>query len=230
MKPSRAGWRLCPPIVIVKYWLLQGILHMNSVERLHRWTLEFLFFMGVYPISKAFSSYPADLIISMLSAHTLNFIFNGHVFAMCLHDLFWFGFYKDEHKFFRYVDKIKERLELKSPRYLTGVVFFGSLSRGIFRETSDLDIRYVAEDGFWNAFRCAHLVFIERLHALLKGFPIDVYMYRSGAEILKKMDVRNEHPVSIYNCGERLERILPENIPFAIFRKKWFKETYDDTT
>jgi predicted nucleotidyltransferase len=157
-------------------------------------------------------------LISLIMAHSLSFLCNGHVFAMLTHDLFWYSPYKDKNKFLRYLDSMYERMNTLQPAYIEGVVFFGSLARGVFRETSDLDVRFIAKPGFWNGIKSSHLVFHERFRALLAGFPIDTYMFASEKEVRSKMDVQNEHPVSLYNSDDNLKRILPETQPYARFK------------
>lgn len=225
MKPIKKGWRIWPPVVIIKYWTIQGILYMNWTERLHRWALEIVFFLCAYVGFTQFVPFPHILIVSLITAHTISIILNGHLFAMCAHDLYWFSLYRDRKRFFRYVENLRERLNRRAPEYTCGVVFFGSLSRGIFQDSSDLDVRFISEDGFLNALRTAHLTFLERLHALLSGFPMDAYMFRNGAEIGKKMDVENEVPVYLYKHGQKLKKILPQSKSFETFKDSFCKQT-----
>ena len=105
-----------------------------------------------------------------------------------------------------------------NPRFICGAVFYGSLVRGIFRDSSDLDIRIISEDGFWNAFRAANLVFLERARAFFTGFPIDIYMIRDKEELYKKMDVKNETPVCVYHYGNKLSQVLAEIKSFDNFK------------
>jgi hypothetical protein len=223
MKPKKEGWKTYAPIVIIRYWIFQGILYMNWVERFHRLLLEFGFFLLIYLLGSKFAS--NRIIVSVFIAHTLSAVFNGHLVAMCVHDLFWFSLYKDRQKFFHYIEKCRLRLLRKSPKYLSGAVFFGSLTYGFFKDTSDLDIRFIPENGFWNAFRTANLVFVERWNALWAGFPLDAYMFRTKAEIHEKMDVMMEIPVVVYRYGNRLDEVLDRSETFESFRSDFFQKT-----
>ena len=218
MKPLKEGWFYWPPIVVARYWVLQGILHMNWAERFHRWLLELLFFSCTYFIIFPSAAYPAGIIYSFLIAHTISALLNGHPFALLAHDLFWFSLYKDRSKFFSYIDGIRSRMQQKNPRFICGAVFFGSLVRGVFRDSSDLDIRIISEDGFWKAFRAANLVFLERVRAFATGFPIDIYMVRTKEELYRKMDVKNETPVCVYRYGNKLSHVIPELKSFDSFK------------
>jgi predicted nucleotidyltransferase len=138
---------------------------------------------------------------------------------MMAHDLFWFGLYKKKSKFLEYIDSMYERLNLYKPSYVDGVIFFGSLARGIFRETSDLDVRFIAKKGFMNGIKASHLVFQERLRAFFYGFPIDAYMFLTEKEVREKMDVINEYPVCMLSTDGTLRKMFPELQSYKNFKK-----------
>ena len=225
MKPEKSGWWHWPAITIARYWVVQGALYMNWIERLHRWTIELLLFLGVYFILSAFIRFPANIFWSVLIAHTLIALLNGHLFALFAHDLFWFSFYKDRKSFINYIEKIRARLQRKAPSCVCGVFFFGSLVRGEFRDSSDLDIRYISKDGFWNSLCTANLVFLERVQAVFAGFPIDIYMFRDRDEMEKKIDFKNEQPVCIYHHGNKLQRLLPDTESFENFKRMFLSSS-----
>ena len=191
-------WLNFPLLVVVKHWLFQGNLYMNNIERFHRWSLEFIAIGVFFWVLSNFWTAPLALTIAVLLAHTLNALLNGQIVAVLAHDVRWLSFYRDRARFIAYVEDIQKRLEQKSPACLREVLIFGSLTRGIFRETSDLDIRFIAADGFWNALCAAHYVFIERARACLHGFPLDAYMFRTREETERKMRVREERAIRLY--------------------------------
>lgn len=195
---------------------------MNWIERLHRWTVELLLLLCVYLSLSAFHGQSVRILLSLIIAHTLIVLVNGHLFAMFAHDLFWFSLYKDRQKFFSYVEGIRGRLKRDKPQCLSGVVFFGSLVRGSFRDSSDLDIRFISKNGFWNAMGAAHRVFLERVRAVLAGFPIDIYMIRNKDELIDKIDVLNEIPVCLYRCGPELGKMMQEVKSFENFKGDFF--------
>ena len=220
MKPVRSGWRIWPPVIILRYWIVQGMVFMNNIERMYRVVFELFIFLIIFAMMNDLAMY-LRVLISLLIAHTLSILLNGHLFAMMTHDLFWFALYKDNKKFFNYLDRMHKRISISNPSYLDGVVFFGSLARGIFRETSDLDVRFLAKPGFCNGIKSSHFVFKERLRAFFAGFPIDAYMFASEQEVRAKMDVKNEPPVYLYSSGQSLIRMFPEAISYRKFKKKF---------
>jgi predicted nucleotidyltransferase len=190
---------------------------MNNVERMHRILLEIIFFIAIF-IALFNMDMSNRILFSIVIAHTFSFVFNGHLFAMMTHDLFWFALYRKKNKFIKYLDDMHERLNCYPPGYVDGVIFFGSLARGIFRETSDLDVRFIAKKGFVNGLKASHLVFKERLRALFYGFPIDAYMFLSEKEVRKKMDVVNEYPVCILSTSNTLRKMFPELQSYRRFK------------
>ncbi|MCR4347306.1 MAG: hypothetical protein NUV55_08930 [Sulfuricaulis sp.] len=192
-----------PLPVLLRYWLVQGVLYMNWMERLHRFALEALL---IVPLAWLFGLLGGGMwawIAAFLVGHTLSAIFNGHPFAVLVHDagVRSVCYYRDRGRFLAYVEDMQARLERGRPDCLAGALVFGSIVRGVFRPTSDLDARYIPMPGAWNALRTAHLVFVERLLATLKGFPMDIYMFRGARETAAKMNVSDEPPLVLYSRG-----------------------------
>ena len=224
VKPKRTGWKTWPPIVILKYWLHQSNRYMNPVELLHRWFLEALVFIPFYILFSKSLPMLDSIGWSFLISHSFSATFNGHPFALIAHDLYWLQLYGTRPVFFNYIESMQKRIENQKPEFLSGAVFFGSLSRGHFKKTSDLDVRFIPKPGLWNALRCAHLVFQERIHAFFKGFPLDSYMFLNEAEIRKKMDVSAERPVALILYGDNASQMLPELRSFQEFKTLFMKE------
>lgn len=198
---------LSSPIpVLLRYWLVQGVMYMNWVERLHRFSLEALLVVLLAWLLGFFGTGMWVWVAAFLLGHTLNGIFNGHPFAVLAHDagVHSVCYYRDRDRFLSYVEYMQARLDREQPEYLAGALIFGSIVRGVFRPTSDLDIRYIAMPGFLNALKTAHIVFLERFRATLKGFPMDIYMFLDPQETAAKMNVAAEPPVALYSWGNSM--------------------------
>lgn len=198
---------LSSPIpVLLRYWVVQGVMYMNWVERLHRFSLEALLIVLLAWLLGFFSTGMWVWVAAFLLGHTLNGIFNGHPFAVLAHDagVHSVCYYRDRDRFITYVEDMQTRLDRAQPDYLAGALIFGSIVRGVFRETSDLDVRYIPMPGFLNALKTAHMVFLERFRATLKGFPMDLYMFRDARETAAKMNVAAEPPVALYSQGNSM--------------------------
>ncbi len=199
MKPDKSTWKYRPIPVILRYWFFQGMAYMNRIELIHRLILEILIFILVINIFYLNQAISLKFILAFFITHSLNLIINGHLIALCAHDLFWFSLYSDKTRFFLYMEEMRVRLARKNPTYLKGAFFWGSLTRCNFKSTSDLDVRFIPENGLWAGFRTANIVFVERWHAFWAGFPLDAYMFMSREETERKMDVKNEPAVSLWS-------------------------------
>ena len=195
-----------PLPVLLRYWLIQGVLYMNWAERLHRFVLEAVLIALLAWLFGFFGTEISAWIAALLVGHTLSGVFNGHPFAVLVHDagVRSVCYYRDRDRFLAYVRDMQVRLQRDRPDCLAGALVFGSIVRGVFRPTSDLDVRYISMPGVWNALKTAHLVFLERLRATLRGFPMDIYMFRDARETAAKMNVPGEPPVALYSHGRRM--------------------------
>lgn len=189
-----------PVLVLLRYWLVQGMMCMNWVEILHRIVLELLAIALIGWLFGLLGGETWAWVAAFLTGHTMSAIFNGHPFAVLVHDagVRSVCYYQNRNRFIGYVHSMQARLDEKTPDYLAGALIFGSIVRGVIRSTSDLDARYIAMPGVWNAIKTAHLVFLERIRATLKGFPMDIYMFRDAREAVAKMNVSREPPVALY--------------------------------
>lgn len=195
-----------PVPVLVRYWLVQGMMYMNRVELLHRIVLESALIALLGWLFSLSGGGAWVWVAAFLTGHTMSALVNGHPFAVLVHDagVRSVCFYRDRDRFFSYVHDMQTRLDNEQPDYLAGALIFGSIVRGIFRPTSDLDARYIAMPGMWNALRTAHLVFLERMRATLRGFPMDIYMFRDARETAAKMNVSSEPPLALYVRDRRM--------------------------
>jgi hypothetical protein len=196
------GWKGWAPVVITRYWLVQGMSYMNWTERAHRLTAETAFsLLAWWALGLVLNGW-SRFLLAVVAGHTASMVFNGHLFALFKHDLCWFGFYKELPEFLAYVQRLQLRLLTRRPRGLARAEIYGSLTRGSFSQTSDLDLRFIARAGFANGFLVAHAVFVERMRASLSRFPLDLYMFHSEDELRAKMNVAKEKPLVIYGTDE----------------------------
>jgi predicted nucleotidyltransferase len=201
MSKQRSGWRAWAVVIIARYALAQGMHYMNGVERVHRLTIEAVLAALAWAGLFRHCSWPLALVASMAVAHAANLAANGHLCALFKHDLSWFGFYRKWADFAAYVDGIQRRLTARPCAGLESAEVYGSLTRGTFGPDSDLDIRFIAKPGVRNAWSVCNRVWEERVRALLFGFPIDAYMFRTREETARKMNVREERPATLYSAS-----------------------------
>lgn len=192
------------PVVLIRYGVAQGIHYMNVVERVHRLGIEVaggaVLFYCIYPTLPVLWQ---ALVGSLIGVHGLSMIFNGHLWALFKHDLYWFGWYKNWNDFVDYVDRVQRRLHERPCKGMAAAEVYGSITNGKFSDSSDLDMRFIAKQGWINGIRTCNRVTEERLRAFLSGFPMDLYMFRDETETAKKMNVEKEKPLVLYRAGQR---------------------------
>jgi len=159
--------------------------------------------------------FSVNLFIGFAIIHTFNMFFNGHFFAMRRH----MGLGEnDPRRFITYIEKLRNRIRLKP--YVAAAAAYGSLSKNIYRPTSDIDIRIVPGERCLDFFQTCLFALSERSRAFLSGFPLDLYVF-DAKTLQKKMDSR-ETPIVFYDSGRifaeiYLERVRAEEF-FQAFR------------
>jgi predicted nucleotidyltransferase len=116
-------------------------------------------------------------------AHTLNFLFNGQLWAVLKH----YGLVRLSYsEFASYLRPMSRRARGEPSIEWAGI--FGSLARGQWSTRSDLDVRLVRKPGRWNGLRACAFVLAERARALIHGFPLDVYVLDDPARLVAMRD------------------------------------------
>ncbi len=201
MKPDSFQWKILNNkhlpkplkflIVIAVNWLFHGFLYMEKTEKAF-----FLLFDAVLFLPSWFFLYLAtdflfSIFVAFVFAHTIHWLFDGHIYVLlknlgkCRTPLA---------KFEDYTNGLSERA--RSEKSIQSIIAFGSLSRGNFSDSSDLDLRLVRKPGVVNGIRACSFTLLERSRALISKFPLDVYTL-DGPQGLSKMSP-DEPPVLIY--------------------------------
>ena len=179
--------------VVCINWLFQGILGMDRTDRWFKLCFDGLVTGGLMALLWPLASFWIAFFSSVFLAHTLNWLLNGHLFALggyvgftnTLADELW-----------SYSAGIQYRTQGKT--FLLGVLVFGSAVReeGV-RVTSDMDMRFIRRSGFWNGVRAARFSMLERSRALIARFPLDLYLFDSLSSLNRLRD--DERPIILYD-------------------------------
>lgn len=160
-----------PAVAVASHWLFQSVFYMDRTERTFKLGLELTlllaFGMGLAPLL------PAEVawLLALVLAHSVNFLCNGHLWGALKH----YGLVQHSYEEFdAYVQHLGERVR-REPSILRSTVI-GSVSRGAWKPTSDIDVRLVRRAGLSNGLRACWFVMGERTRALLAGFPLDMYV------------------------------------------------------
>lgn len=109
-----------------------------------------------------------------------------------------------------YLIRMQSRMLKRSS--VGGCMIYGSMSRGAWKEKSDLDIRILRRPGLINGFLGYWTCWVERLIAVYERQPLDIYMADS-TDFLRKMR-SDEYPIFIKADDNRLN-IIYDNIRIA---------------
>lgn len=191
------------PILTFSSWLFQGVLYMDTTERIFKILLDILFFIPLYLVFRVYFYSSSSTLMAVMLSHTLNWIFNGQIFVL-LGNLRLIKI--EPERFSEYLDNLRKRISKE--KSVLAAAAFGSLSRGELTETSDLDIRIIRNKGFINGLRACFFVLIERSRTFFSKFPLDIYVLDNVNMIPRH--IRNEEPIVIYD-------------PYKIFRRNDIK-------
>jgi predicted nucleotidyltransferase len=118
--------------------------------------------------------------LGLLTAHSLNFLFNGQIYGVLKH---FGGVRHSWDEFNREVERMRD-VVAEEPDILYAAAY-GSLARSEWSPTSDLDVRVVRAPGLRSALRTSWFAIRERTRANFKGFPLDLYVLDSYESLLR---------------------------------------------
>jgi predicted nucleotidyltransferase len=181
------------------HWAFQNMLNMDLTELSFKIIIDILLTLIFSLLLSNWLPLVAAIILGVLLAHTLNFLFNGQIFVVLKH----FGDVTHElSEFEQYIEAIKNRLN-KEPS-IRWAAIYGSMTRGEMKTTSDMDIRLIRYPGFVNGIRACWFILLERTRAHLNRFPIDFLMLDSP-RLLKRLR-SDELPLVIYDASGELSK------------------------
>ncbi|MBN2387848.1 MAG: nucleotidyltransferase domain-containing protein [Anaerolineales bacterium] len=178
-----------PAVGLLVHWALQGLLYMDWIERFFKLCLDAILTLAFAFLFGMLVPCPYNWFMAFLVAHSLNFLFNSHMWTLLKH----YGLISTpQERFSQYAERFSQRVA--SQIYIEYAAVYGSWARGEWASDSDLDVR-VVHDGFVTGLKACVFVFLERARALFHHFPLDIYVmdgYNRLAELRS-----DEEPVVI---------------------------------
>jgi hypothetical protein len=167
------------------HWMFQGMLYMDATERWFKLGLDLLLSVAIGGVLDLWWPHPLAIGLGIAVAHTLNFVFNGQIWVVLKH----FGQVQHTHlEFKQEVERL--RMRVRQEPDIVYAAAYGSLARGEWSPTSDLDVRLVRTPGLSSAWRICWFAARERARAFWKRFPLDVFVL-DGYSSLNKMSEKN---------------------------------------
>lgn len=187
-------------IVLVKQWIHQGFTYLDKTEMFYRLIWEIIPFILIFSIFDLFvENLYFNLVLSIIITHTINWIFNFN-FWTCMCFTFPRIVNPGQQKTIKYLQDMQNRLRKYDS--ISGCMLYGSITRNKWHIKSDLDMRILRKPGIFNGFKAYLVVFTERIIAVSKKQPLDLYL----ADTIKFLDKinTNEYPIFLINNDNRL--------------------------
>lgn len=171
-------WMSYGYITFITSFILQGMLYANWRDNVIKITLDAiitLLLMIVMPLWLAF-----------FMAHLINYCINGQ--AICIFYHIRAGNMTAK-AFYEGTVSMQERL--LRDKCIAIAISFGSLSRGHWHNSSDIDIRFIPQKGEWNFWKACFVGLRERTIAFFKAYPLDMYIFsmKHTYDVMSKNEV-----------------------------------------
>jgi predicted nucleotidyltransferase len=163
-----------PVVAVASHWALQSTLYMDRTERRFKIALDGALTLVLVVALRRWLGRAEAWTGAFVFAHTLNFLFNGHLWGILKH---WGWVHFSYEDWTRYYETFHQRVQAEPSVSYAAV--YGSLARGDWKPSSDLDVRMVRRPGWRNGVRACAWTLRERSRALLHGFPLDLYVVDS---------------------------------------------------
>ncbi|MCD8235921.1 MAG: hypothetical protein LUD00_04540 [Prevotellaceae bacterium] len=202
-------------IVTIKQWIHQGFTYLDHTERFYRVVWELVpaaLFLWLFK-DIANMSWTWSVVLAFVISHTINWIFNYN-FWTCIDFTFPSVKNPGNDATIQYLAEVQERMNKSD--IVIGCLLYGSMSRHVWHDKSDLDMRIIGKPGLLNGFKIYLLVCRERLIAVKKKQPLDLYMADSVDFLNKMRD--DEFPIVLKANDERLTKRYGELVA-TDFRK-----------
>ena len=176
--------------VIAANWVFQGTLIMSASERIFRFLFELVMTVTLFVLMSQFVPLVENLALSLIIAHTIDWSFNGNFWATQK----FFGRKTDPNKLIGVLRKLTKT----EHHQVAAIAVFGSLSRGQFSPSSDLDMRVIRQKGFLGWIRTNLFVLKLRATSFIKKMPIDILILDNASQTYEHISC-SESPVVIYD-------------------------------
>ena len=196
-------------VTILSAWVFQGTLYANWRDNVVKFALDIIITVLLSMVMPWW--------IGFLIAHTLNYCFNAQAKAVYNH---MGAGNKPASDFYKGVVAMKERAERAG--CLDAVIAYGSLSRGCYKPTSDIDVRFIPKPGEWNFWKATFWTLKERIISFVTNFPLDSYVF--SLEHTKKVMRSDELPIILLERAGAAKELYPERVEWEewceIFKKE----------
>lgn len=194
---------------LIKNWLHQGFTYMDRGEQGFKLFTEILEFLLVGIVLNMLLRNQTTIVLillySFIIVHTFNWITNNLFWSVIM---FSFPGIKNPGpvKTNDYLNSMSKRL--KTSRCISGMLIYGSMTRGKWHNRSDIDMRLLRKNGVMNFLYAGLVMMRERFIAFIYMQPIDIFL-ADDIDFLLKMR-NDESPIFLIKNDVRLENQFPD--------------------
>lgn len=195
-------------MIFLSAWIFQGVHITNWREVTIRYSIDAIITASLILLGVHWA-------LAFFIAHSINFTLNGQLFAMYTH---MGATSVKASKFLKNTIELSKKIE--KHKFIRASIAYGSLSRGCYKKTSDIDIRLIPAKGGW--WRTALYAVWLRTWAFFVHYPLDMYCY--DPEVVVKKMRTDELPIMVNERDKCMLKWYPERVEFEDFIKIFTKQ------
>jgi hypothetical protein len=201
-------------------WLMQGIFHADTSEKIYKiaftlfFTVLFYFLLNLYfPLS-----FIVNLLIAFGIAHTLNWFINCNFYVLFVHRMKIARTSKKE--LFNQLSDIQNRLEgIKDKSWIRYSVSHGGICKGTLNEHSDIDVSLIRKPGLGNLIKAILFYVKEKKYADLKKVPLDIFICDTPENCMIRAK-RQKNPIVLLDHENEVDNYYTEKLSITIEEAK----------
>jgi len=194
-------------VMLASNWAFQGIFLKTWGERSFQIMVDLVFAFPVFILLSFLLRQVTAAILAVIIAHTLTWTFNGNIWSLPK----FTGATYDTARNIKFMVNLEKR-EMNTFGSIAAIAAFGSLSRGEFSETSDMDMRIIRNPGILNWVKANTFGLYLRSIAFIKKIPLDLFVLDNVSQIRRQMRL-DEPSIVIYDPANALSEIDGRAIP-----------------
>ncbi|MCM1078503.1 MAG: nucleotidyltransferase domain-containing protein [Bacteroidales bacterium] len=202
-------WMSYGYITFITSFILQGMLYANWRDNVIK--------IGMDVVITILLSLVMPWWAGLFIAHVINYCINGQAICVFYHikagNMTAQAFYDGT---------VAMQRRLQKDKCVAAAISYGSLSKGRWHNSSDIDIRFIPAKGEWNFWKACLVGLRERMIAFFRAYPLDMYIFtmKHSYDVMSK----DEMPIVFKDVNNEAQRYYKELMSFEDFKKMFTHE------
>lgn len=187
--------------ILLRSWLSQGFFYMIPIERGIKILQTGVLWSGFLLLVKAlhYSLTPSVVISGLVITHSVNWLLSGQFWVV----MTYLGYQTTPGEVRAYLHHLAD--QCRNTAFIRDALLYGSIARGMFKASSDIDVRILPGKGRLSLLKAALFTTFLRAQSFRKGIPLDIYLFENE-EMLNRMNP-DEKPVSLCQTSSETIRL-----------------------